>query len=193
MSDYNIKRNLNALTAMASNLVPYLYEDELFGHLGGNLPKLTIGGLLMRVHQLRQLEPQLSAKQQQELHDAVMNWESERSEWMTHYEQKILRELESRLGALRWYLDDCAKDPGACNNGWLNEAEKRTMIEHLVTEAAEFDILTDELQGQLAGIDSNIRQFHKAGDFIWPAQLQDVYPQSTYWWLYGSMTDRNDV
>ncbi len=193
MSDYNITRNLNALTAMASNLVPYLYEEELFGQLGGNLPKLTIGGLLMRVYQLRHLETQLSAKQQQELHDAVMNWESERSEWITHYEQKIQRELESRLGALRWYLDDCAKDPGSSNSGWLNEAEKRTMIEHLLAEAKEFDILTDELTSQVASIDSHIRQFHKNGDFLWPAELQAAYPVENYWWLYGRMTDRNDV
>ena len=192
MSEYNIKHNLTALTAMAANLVPYLYEDELFGHLGGNLPKLTVGGLLMRVYQLRHLENQLSAEQQQELHDAVMNWQSERSEWITHYEQKIVRELESRLGALRWHLDDCAKDPGSCNTGWLTEAEKRTMIAHLVVEANEYNILTDELRAEIAHIDSRIRQFHKKGEFMWSSELKAAYPEITYWWLYGRMTDRND-
>lgn len=193
MSDYNIKHNLNALTAMASNLVPYIYEDELFGHLGGNLPKLTVGGLLMRVYQLRHIENQLSAAQQQELHDAIMNWQSERSEWATHYEQKILRELESRLGALRWYLDDCAKDPATCNNGWLNEAEKRTIVAHLVDEATEHGILTDELRAEIAGMDNRIRQFHKPSEFLWASELEAAYPKSNYWWLYGRMTDRDDV
>jgi hypothetical protein len=62
---YNIDHNLDVLVAMASNLTPYLYEDELFGQISNNFPKLTLGGLLMRLHELRHLLGEMSDKQQQ--------------------------------------------------------------------------------------------------------------------------------
>jgi hypothetical protein len=194
MSEYNIKRNLNALTAMAANLTPYLYEDELFGHLGNNLPKLTVGGLLMRIHQLKALEQQdaLTPHQQEELHNAILNWEAARSEWALHYEQKILRELESRMGALRWYLDDCSREPASCRANWPNECEKRTIIAHLIREAATLDILKDDLRNDLAMLDARLRGLHRRGAFLWDTVLETAYPPEEFWWLYGVAEGRDD-
>jgi hypothetical protein len=182
---YNLSHNLDALTAMASNLTPYLYEDELFGHLGNRLPKLTVGGLLMRLHQLEYLEENLDSEQRQDLHDAHMNLDAARNEWAMHFEQKILKEIESRLGSIRWFLDDCARDPGSCYGGWRNEVEKRTIVQHLINEAKRLEILTDDLKGEVAQVDSRLRTHFDSGDFVWDDELQDAYPQNEYWWLYG--------
>lgn len=192
MSTYPVEQNLEALTSMASNLTPYLYEDELFGHLGNNLPKLTVGGMLMRLHQLKALESELNGKHQQELHDAEANINAAKNEWSLHYEQKILREIESRLGALRWYTDDCTKDPVSCANGWRNEAEKRTIVAELVFEAKKLDIFTDDLRADIAHLDGRLRQFHKDGDFLWDDRLETAYPKADYWWLYGYARGSDD-
>lgn len=185
MTSYNIERHLDALTAMASNLTPYLYEDELFGHLGNNLPKLTVGGMVMRLYELQHLADYLTAEQQQRVYDAEVNINAARSEWALHYEQKILKEMGSRLGAVRWYLDDCMREPSSCAGGWPNEAEKRTIVAHLQREAKRLDVMTDELKVELSGVDSRLRGVHRDGDFLWDARLKDAYPKSEFWWLYG--------
>ena len=82
--DYDPEPDLRALEAMASNLTPYLYEKELYGMLAQNLPRLTVGGLLLRLYRLRGVEPELSEGQQRRLHDAALNFEQLRSEWMVH-------------------------------------------------------------------------------------------------------------
>jgi hypothetical protein len=188
---YNLSHNLDALTAMASNLTPYLYEDELFGHLGNRLPKLTVGGLLMRLHQLQHLEDKLDSEQRQDLHDARMNLDAARSEWAAHFEQKVLKEIESRLGSIRWYLDDCARDAAECYGGWRNEIEKRTIVQHLLNEAKRLEVLTDNIKAEVAQVDSRLRQYFEPGEFVWDAGLGEAYPQSDYWWLYGFARENN--
>ena len=51
---FNLERDLRVLAAMASSLTPYLYEDELYGYLAGNLPKPTLGAVTytpLRAHE----------------------------------------------------------------------------------------------------------------------------------------------
>lgn len=189
---YDLEQNLGILEAMAANLTPYLYEEELFGQISNNLPKLTVGGMLMRLYQLKHLVDALDSEQQQRLHDAEVNIDAARSEWALHYEQKVSQELASRLGALVWYLDDCARDPDTCGSGWLNEAEKRTIVAHLRREAEQLDILADDIKSQIAQVDSRLRRYHRDGDFLWDARLTEVYPRSDFWWLYGRVTGDND-
>ena len=45
---FSIERDVKEAQAMAAALVPYVYEDELYGRIGMNMPSLTIGALLMR-------------------------------------------------------------------------------------------------------------------------------------------------
>jgi type IV secretory pathway VirB4 component len=189
MRNFDAEKTLRALTAMTSNLTPYLYESELFGELGSRLPKLTIGGLLLRLHQLRGLTHLLDSDQQDQLNTATINFESTRAEWTVHYEEKVLRELQSRLDALNWYLEDCNESPSSCAAGWPNEAEKRTVVAHLHDEAVRLDILTDKLTQKLSSTDSGIRRYFENGEFAWDEVLQTVYPREKFWWLYGSMSE----
>jgi hypothetical protein len=182
MTEYHIHQNLDALTAMASNLTPYLYETELFGHLGGTLPKLTVGGLLMRLYQLRHLTDDLTAEQDQQVHDAAMNLDAARHEWATHFEQKILKEIEARVNGIKGFLEE---DAGMAVGGWRNEAEKRTILQHLANEARHLDILPGDLADKIHHIDGRLRQIHHDGDFIWDKRLESAYPKGEYWWLYG--------
>lgn len=192
MQNKDIEKKIEALIAMASNLTPYLYEKEVFGELGGSLPKLTIGGLLLRLHQLEHLAPTLSPDQQSRIHDARINFEETRAEWAVHYEEKVLQEMESRLNAILYYLDECAKQEADCAAGWLNEAEKRTIIAHLHDIATQDDFLTSEISQLLAQVDGKIRRHFRTGDFLWDAILQDAYPHEDFWWLYGSMREPDE-
>ncbi len=178
----DIKRELRILEAMVSHLTPYLYEDELFGHIDSQLPKLTIGGLLMRLHRLEGLD--LPGDQRAQVEEARQHFEATRYEWLTHYKAKLEQEINARINSIRWYLDDCVSEPATCDGGWPNEAEKRTMLAHLQTEADAQKTLTTTLRSKIADLDARMRRHCRQEEFFWDEALQVAYPREEFWWLY---------
>lgn len=179
---YDIEKNLRTLRAMVDALTPYLYEEELFGHLGENMPKMTVGGLLLRLHQLEGLQSSLSTAQQTQLVETRQKFEAMRYEWRTHYEKKVLLELKSRAETALNYLQDAD-----VVGDWSNQVEKRTMMADLLNEANSQNIpITAELKALVSEVDSQLRRHLKIGEFYWDERLVNGYPQDTYWWLYGS-------
>jgi hypothetical protein len=187
---FDLERDVRVLSAMASNLTPYLYEQEIFAYLGSDLPELTLGGLLMRLYRLSRLEDVLTTEQQNLVQDARLNFEAERSKWAVHYENKIQRELESRTSALLRFLDECLEDRTGCTANYPVQAEKRIMIEHLRSEAQEHDSLSDEQDNEVRATDQKLRRLFESGDFITDQRLTGVYPQERFWWLYGTIAEK---
>lgn len=186
---FDLERDVRALGAMAANLTPYLYEKELYGYLSGDLPRLTVGGLLMRLYRLSRLSDHLSAEQQSIVQDAAINLEAEQAEWGVHYELKLQQELEARLNALSRFLEECREGNSACAASYPVEAEKRVIIEHLRREAAELEVLTPELETRLRQLDHQLRRALTEGPFISDPILQGVYPRDEFWWLYGYISE----
>ncbi|MBI5930243.1 MAG: hypothetical protein HY862_13105 [Chloroflexi bacterium] len=179
---YDIEKNLRTLSAMVEALKPYLYEEALFGYLGDNMPKMTIGGLLLRLHQLDGLQAALDKKLQSQLLETHQTFDQLRYEWRTHYEKKLLQELKSRAETSLRYLQDAADAMG----DWGNQIEKRTMIADLINEANSQNIqVPAELKGLISEVDTYLRRYFKAGEFYWDERLANTYPKESYWWLYG--------
>ncbi|KAB2866279.1 MAG: hypothetical protein F9K46_02655 [Anaerolineae bacterium] len=179
---YDIEKNLRTLRAMVEALTPYVYEEELFGHLGDNMPKMTVGGLLLRLHQLEGLQAALNKNQQTQLAETRQKFEQMRYEWRTHYEKKVLQELRSRAETSLRYLQDATDAMG----DWGNQIEKRTIIAELMNEAsAQNIVIPAELKGLVSEADGFLRRYFKAGGFFWDERFANAYPQETYWWLYG--------
>lgn len=185
MLAFDLERDVRTLGTMAANLTPYLYEKELYGYLSGDLPRLTVGGLLMRLYRLSRLSDHLSAEQQNIVQDAAINLEAEQAEWGVHYEMKVQQELEARLHSLSRFLEECHEGNSTCAENYPIEAEKRIIIEHLRREAAELGVLTPELETRLRQVDSQLRRLLTDGPFITDPILQEVYPRDEFWWLYG--------
>lgn len=186
---FNLERDLRVLAAMASSLTPYLYEDELYGYLAGNLPKLTLGGLLLRLHRLTCLEDMLSAEQQTLLHDARINLEAERADWAVHFEGKIKHELRARLEALELFVRECDEDALPCVAHYPAQAEKRTIIHHLAEEADELGILEDDVRARIRQVDQKLRALLREGDFVTDEVLRPAYPADVFWWLYACVPE----
>lgn len=180
-----LKQELRVLNAFIAHFTPYIYDNELFGQIDNRLPKLTVGGLLFRLHLLESLKDQLTPDEQTQVQQARENFEGLRYEWLGHYKDKLLQEIRSRIRTVEWYLDDCATSPSACDAGWSNEAEKRTIIEHLRLEAERLDALPRELKSEINQLDTHLRRYYQSGQFIWDATLQAAYPQDQFWWLHG--------
>lgn len=189
----NLDNDLKIFTAMVEHLTPYIYEDNLFGQISNRLPKLTLGGLLMRRYRLQSLEDKLSSGQRQRFHSNNEAFARLRYEWLTHFHEKLLKEFESRVNAIQWYLDDCAKDRKSCDPNWPNEAEKRTIVHHVVEAAKEDNIMTEALNGKLTAIDARLRGLAVGKKFLWDDDLRSIYPVETFWWLYGRPGERSDI
>jgi hypothetical protein len=188
---YDLARDVKILSAMASNLTPYLYETELYGYLAGDLPRLTVGGLLLRLYRLTRLDDELlTSEQQSQIQDARLNFEAERSQWSVHYENKLQREIESRLHALESFLRECLERLQGCAVSYPAQAEKRTIIHHLHTEASERDVLPEDARPRIAELDEHLHQLFREEDFlIGDKRLESVYPKDTFWWLYGHLVE----
>lgn len=186
----DLDNDIEVLSAMASNLTPYLYEDELFGFLSGTLPQLTVGGLLLRLYRLSRINDDLTAEQNEIVQNARLNFEAERSQWISHYLEKIQREMTARVRALEQFLAECGDDRAGCSAGYPVQAEKRTMIEHLTSEAADHDVLDTDLVARLHSVDMRLRGMLREGAFIMDERFEPAYPPERFWWLHGYIPAR---
>ena len=181
-----LQRDVEILAAMANEIETYLRSDVLFWHImDATMPRLTLGGYLMRQHRLLALEDLLDEATRGGLETAVIQYNQALVEKIVRLEQKIHRELEARLRQWSEYLRDLSKDKRAANYAAM--VETRAMIEALVgqLELPPYQLDTRVPQ-QIVLLDNNLRRYWHRGDFIWPPEWQPAYPESVYWWLYGT-------
>jgi hypothetical protein len=188
---FDLEHDLRALSAMASHLTPYLYENEMYGVLPGNLPRLTLGGLLLRLYRFSRLTSILTAQQQAAVQEAQATFDSARAQWAAHYDKKVHHELRARLDAFSYFLDDCTEDRRGNAVNYPAQAEKRIMIEHLRQEAEARHVITDVQYARLKEVDQRLSHLFKEGALIMDERLASVYPRGEFWWLYGSIPESN--
>lgn len=189
---YSIDQDLREAEAMAEALIPYVYQEELYGRVGaggmfsgGNTPSLTIGALLMRLRRLQALRDQMSPAQAALLDKIMAQNNGVANEWRVHYTQKIIHEAESRLKSLDAYFAECTEDPRSCYGAYMPEALRRTILQEIANQLNEFNAPSAELDRGLRRADQQLRRFIRPSDFVWAAVLQPVYPREQYWWLYS--------
>jgi len=189
---FDLEYDLRVLSEMVSNLTPYLYENEVYGYLSGNLPRLTLGGILMRLYRLTHLKEHLNPAQRNTLEKAQNTFKTQTEQWATHYATKLQNEIQARLNTLEQFITECNHDAHACAAGYPTQAEKRTMIEHLQAEAASRGVLTDQVRSRINHLDNRLRRILLEGPLITDERLKAVYPVDRFWWMYGYIAeDRN--
>jgi hypothetical protein len=178
---YSMDKDLQEAAAMLKAFVPYIYEDELYGRLGFNLPSLTPGALLMRLRRLRALSSQLNDPQRTTLEQLETQHQALRKEWGVAYEKKLGREIEARLRDLDAYFKESDDDPRQAANAYLPEALRRTMVAEAVTALSD----ASAVEMKVRKTDATLRRYLRPCPFIWDTALQPAYPQDTFWWLYN--------
>ena len=190
---FDIDHDVQAIRAMAQSLEVYLYEEPLYGNLGDpQLPRMTVGGFLLRLHRLRAICHRLDERQCAILERAESSLNIARAEWQAHYEAKLMRELDARQDSWKWYLDECDDSVARCSDAYPSEAEKRTIIHHLIAEGHSLHLNLESSQERQDRLDGRLRGFFRAGDFIWDPILLPAYPSYTFWWLYGRPDGRSE-
>jgi len=181
---YDLNHDVDAVQAMASRLVPFVYENAIFGYTPDDLPKLTIGGLLIRLHRLALLHNLLSDEQRARLATAQQQADSVKQAWLVAYTHKTTDELTMRINEWNQFLNDCVRNEDECSEMYPSLVEKRVLAQVLANEARELNALTPEIEKRLSGIDSQLQGYFKAGSFVWDQRLQQAYPQDHYGFLY---------
>jgi hypothetical protein len=190
MADLNF--DLAVAQAMADELETYLQRDVLYwqmaarGPMSSRFPKMTLGGLLLRLQRLKALRDRLAPQQQSALDALDRRVETAFSSWSAAYDARLQREIEARLNAwARYIAEDCTEGRSACADYYPSQAEVRTMLALLLDEAARVSRADlGPLQSRLAVLDSQFKGLFGPGAFIWDPSLAPAYPPDRFWWLY---------
>lgn len=186
-ADEKLSLDLKILEAMAAEMDDYLTSDVLFWPLArAELPRLTLGGYLMRQHRLMALRHLLTDDEQARLDEAISQFNQALTERIVRFEQRGHQELQARLRQWSEYLKDVGRKPEGSRAYYATAVETRAMIEALLDklQMAPYELDKQFLE-KVAVFDSGLRRGWRPGDFVWPEAWQSAYPRSEYWWLYG--------
>jgi hypothetical protein len=189
MSEPNekLRRDLQILEAMAAEMDEYLRSQTLFWPMiKSNLPRLTIGGYLMRQHRLESLQDLLDDTEQERLNGAKDNFNTALVEKIVRFEGRAHDELRARLRQWGEYLKELHDKSLGMGDYYKSHVQTRAMIAALVQKLRERPYELDErVQEQLEIYDKVLRNYWMPGEFTWPVEWKPAYPESEYWWLYG--------
>ncbi len=165
------QKDLLYLQACLPELKNYLLSDILYYPLDGNLPRLTLGGILLSE---RRLWDDSAATR------VTQNLATVKSSWRAAWTKKSARELEARLRLWRNYLNDYRKNPEEYASDYKHEIRWRVMIELLSAEV-------DQIPAETAILDQLLRARFVSSDFIWDENLKTQFPEDEFWFLYGEI------
>ncbi len=180
-----LQRDLVVLEAMAAEMDHYLKSDLLFWPMSqGGVPRLTLGGYLLRQHRLLGLRDLLTMEQQERLHRAINVYHEALEEKVVRLETKAHEELGARMRQWQTYVAEVKKGAGVAY--YESAVEPRAMIDALMAQLRVQPYqLQEEAPRRLAALDRELRQVWEPGSFVWPKEWQPAYPRDKYWWLYG--------
>lgn len=176
--------------AGVGELVDYLLSGELFWQLSvreADLPRLTIGGLLLARARLR--ARLASPVNRADLTALEGQLDTIRSKWRSAWERKAGREVHARLDLWHNYLTDDRQSPGKYTGMYPQEVRWRVMLQLL---SSEFSWSPGE-QEILSSLDGVLKSHWLPGEFIWEADLMADFPQQEYWFMYGKIKRSDNV
>ncbi|MFO7679930.1 MAG: hypothetical protein R6X34_07745 [Chloroflexota bacterium] len=188
MSETNeiLAQDLKILEAMIAQLAAYLASDATYWpmHQDG-MPKLTLGGCLMRQERLQLLRRQLILADEGRLDKAVENFEAVIGVQVVRFEGRAHDELHARLREWTSYLRDASK-ASTKREYYANVVDTRIVITALMNKLSQRPYqLNTRLAQDIAQIDKHLEGKWQSGEFVLDPVWAEAYPVEKYWWLYG--------
>jgi hypothetical protein len=184
-----LSRDLEIAAAMVAEVREYVLSEVLFWPMAtSNMPRLTLGGYLIRQHRLLLLRNLLTEAEREQLSAVMDAYEAVIGEWVVHVEAKIHQELGARIRQWTEYLRDIREDRQAkIATYYATAVEARAMIAALMDQLQTPPFRPeDRLSQEVDLLDKRLRAKWEAGPFVWPDAWQPAYPPDDYWWLYGT-------
>ncbi len=171
------------LEAGIPELEDYLLSNELYWPItarGYDLPRLTIGGLLLAQARLEARRERIEA--------LVAQLDAVRSRWRAAWETKAGREVRSRFGLWSNYLADYRHNPEEHADAYPQEVRYRVMLQILLAELPA----PPAEQESLSQLDGLLRASFSPSGFVWEVDLQPGFPREVYWFLYGKLNSQEE-
>lgn len=185
----NLKKDLKILVAMAENMDEHLRLDPVYGRMSGpQMPKLTLGGYLMREHRLRVFKDKLDVAEQAAFAAAIDTFQNSMTTWTVRAETKAYREVEARLRQWEETIRDLRRSPDENWSYYQTAVEVRVMLNELLDMLDNPPFQPDATYTErLSQLDKGFRSLwrHDLGNFVWDADWEKGYPPKVFWYLYG--------
>ncbi|MCS6965016.1 hypothetical protein [Thermoflexus sp.] len=166
----------------------YLASDLVYWPLrpfSATFPSFSLGGLLESLRRLEALQAQLPPRARSDLELLKARLERVREAQRDRYQQKLERELSSRLDAWAWYLEDYERHPEEAAASYPAQVHIRLKIDLLLEEGERLGLDMGKIQSRLRALDQTLRRNWTPGPFLWEKALQAAFPPDRFWWLYG--------
>ncbi|MFO7623333.1 MAG: hypothetical protein R6V73_03210 [Anaerolineales bacterium] len=187
----SIEYDLNYLQAGLEDLEGYLLSKELYWAIDASAPtgetpypRMTLGNLFLA--RARLSDRRLSTAERVQLDHLNKRIQDVRQQWLVAWGKKSVREFSARLRLWRDFLEEYRKNPTENLDRYAYEVTRRVVLDLLYAEAEEIPAEEVEL---LAGLNELLRAVFKPGRFIWNDKLKSSFPESTYWYLYGTLKE----
>lgn len=169
------------LQAGVPELKEYLLSRQIYWPVsarGYDLPRLTLGGLLLASRRLAAVGAPVES--------LVTQMEAVRSGWRVAWENKAQLEFKARFRLWKNYLMETRQDPEEHAGAYPHEVRYRVMLQLL---DGELPVHPEEDQA-LSALDKVLRSLLAPGPFVWESELQEAFPSGVYWYLYGKLSTR---
>ena len=182
-----IEQDLGILEAMALNMEDYLDSEVLFYPLpDADMPRLTLGGYLMRQHRLYELRDNLDTLTRRRLDTTMERFRDATVGHSGRVEQRAIHELEARVRQWQEYLNELHDACETYAAYYPAAVEARVMMSALINFLRRPPHeLPAALLTRVAQQDELLSQQWQGDGFVWPDLWQPAYPEQRYWWLYG--------
>lgn len=186
----SIEYDLRYLRAALADLEAYLLSNELYWPMGARpphgdppYPRLTMGGILLSRQNLAKRV--MDGAQGQEYASLSSHLDEMRLHWQTAWQAKAKRGFSSRLVQWSNFMEDYRKEPANNIDRYAYEVRGRVMLQLLGPESQEIPSTELDLVNAL---DRVLEASFRPGSFVWDPALLPSYPQTQFWYLYGTLT-----
>lgn len=182
-----LTRDLLILEEMMAGLDAYMLSESTYWVTSGDMPKLTIGGCLMRLRRLELLAALLPPAEHTRFELARQRFHAIIGEQVVRFEHRTHQELRARL---QEWMQDLKGYRLTDTAAYADKVDARVLLADTVVFLQQPPYRLDRrLIEELAQLDEHLRRRWQPGDFVWPAVLQPAYPAEMYWWLYGYVVE----
>jgi hypothetical protein len=179
--------DLMILEEMAGNMAAYLDSDAVEWTIPrANMPKLTIGGYLMRQSRLGALREALSSDEQERLDAATDQYDKALEERVVRFEKRANQELHMRITEWVGFLREISHWSNNEVNTYAGGVDTRVVIKELLDALQTPPYrLEPGVLDELNAIDNILRGRIAEDGFVWDSVWEPAYPEQEFWWLYG--------
>jgi hypothetical protein len=186
-NDAVLAHDLMIMEEMAANMGAYLDSDIVDWTIPrANMPRLTIGGYLMRQRRLSLLKERLDDEDRDRLRLAIALFEQTLDERVVRFEKRSHQELHMRIAEWMGFLRDMNRRAKTEVNYYAGVVDTRIVMHELIGIMETFPYeLKEGIMQEVDAMDRILRIRLLDHPFIWDPVWEEAYPRDEFWWLYG--------